>query len=533
MKKTISILLTIATIAILIPAILFLPSCNSDMPDTMLVWALPYTWGGPPGAPLIEEWERAVARAIRERGGNFGVQILTVGSLSNNTFFANPHDAVYPWFTELMIDEINNGTQIDISFVSSNDTTDAYLKMYQEGLTLQLCDFLQSDAGQEIYNIFPPVIWDAMRINGEVHGFFSPDVNFGTVAGYSICKNIANEMDTSLLSSDLVEFANLYFENNIIFNPLSLSSKNALFFDMTELLPGVVLADGEITAFFEHYLLNRYFSGLYNIPRQTFWFETPHDVDSILANTYILFSTSTEETIIDNDYIFYPISETNVSSITSAITINPNSDLIEEALQLLTWLHTDKEFANIFTYGEEGVHIRYEDGMMFNLLNPARYEGEDGYIEEFSTNIASLIGTLYIATPPYFGEWGDARGLAETLLNRYWTFESAPHTGFRFNARGWEDKIDEFESVFNDYRLVICPNWYENHEQIAERFPERDWSNDPIFRPSPLAMGTDPDWETTLANLNADLRAAGIGELIEEVQRQYDEWFALHSPVNR
>ena len=526
MKKTTSIIIAITMLVLLLPALLFLPACNSTLellPDTMLVWALPYTWGEFPGAPLIDEWERAVVRAIRERGGNFGVRVIDIGDAYNISMWSDRINT-QTGHNELIIEEINNGRQIDIASVISNPlsltgSVDAYFQMYQAGLTLQLCDFLQSEEGIQLYEKFPPVVWDSMRINGEIHGFFI-NFDFGKVAGYSMDERVAEQIDMPLLTNNLADLIDLIPEDMDVSlgHGMTLSPQHAQFYNMVNIVSGITLEDNKVVSFMEHYLVNRYFEAIYNFDV----FRTTN-----MSNPHISWGHIALNEILDpytySEIVAHVTTKPSVETSNTAIIINPQSDYTAEALQLITWLQTDNEFAHIFTFGEEGVHVRYEDGMAFNLLHPERYDHPDGIlIEGFNMAISSSFGTCYITYPPFFFRGIGLNGVAQAHMELMMTLESAPHTGFRFDVRGWEEIILEINTIIYGYKLQPC-----------NMFSDFDPSPIPYMLRTPFALGDDPDWEQTLANLNADLRAAGIGELIDEVQRQYDEWFALHSPVNR
>ncbi|MCL2212207.1 MAG: hypothetical protein FWB93_00020 [Oscillospiraceae bacterium] len=524
MKNKVALLLTIALLILIIPTTLFLPACNtSNMPETTIVWALPdltfteqnFMW---PGYPLIEEWEQAVVRAIRERGGDFRVHFVTIGSSDNYTYFTREMN-LHPWYTDVLIDVIDEGHQIDIITVFSRNTdsmataaSDAYFQMYQAGLTLALCDFLQSEDGRVIYETFPPVVWDAMRIGGEIHGFpVGNPMNIG--AGFIICRELAEQIDTSLLTNNLVDVAKVFENHDITFDSRWVHPH---FFDMINILPGIAISNGEILQFYEEYLVARYFEGI-SLMEGHDMFRQPWVPPSIQFNhieyEYKLWQSE------ENMLVFVSDFET-VATETSAVVINPDSEFVEEILQLMVWLRTDREFANLFTYGVEGVHMKYDNGLAFDYL---RYceddEFENGY---FLTFYNLFFGTTLIAAAP--NAWGaDQRVVIEQRRRHYDVLEPAPHTGFRFDRRGWEELIVQLYKIEFSYSRRLH-DWEETADGLSWR---AGYTN------TDLIAGTDPNWRETLASLNADLRAAGIMELVEEVQRQFDEWYVLHSPVNR
>ena len=501
-KTTAMTLCTILVLSVFAPIYVFFIREKDDfvMPETMLVWAV---HGGSmlTGLTLVEEWEYAVAREIHQRGGNFGVTFLPIGDRYNWAIFRN-REVNEPWYTQLIMDKIEDGMQIDIiSIVNNLYITDAFSDFYHGGMTLRLCDFLQSESGRPIYEKLPPAAWDSLRINGEIHGFFD-DMTLGYYSSISICTEwLGNSgFDTSLLTNNLLDLiellpedVNFQFRGNAL--DAAFGSLDTLF-NMQRVLPGIVLNNGEAINIYEHdYFYNHLLASSHfasteeqdNMPEM--WWGT-----LIPPNEPIGRVTSVS------------VSEPRVASNDFPIIINGQSDFTEEALQLFSWLLTDQKFADVFAYGAEGIHREYRDGKMTSLLG-----NFGGFLWA-----NSAIGTTFVTTPPLGFEEDDISSFAQETFEYLWTLESAYHTGFRFDRRGWQEQIDDVQDVINRYQRYF-----------SNPFNERS------FELSPFALGTDPDWETTLASLNADLRAAGIGELIEEVQRQYDEWFALHSPVNR
>ena len=511
MKKIISAILVIL---IIVPAMLFLTACRPTQ-ETTLVWLIPYISPtiGIPGYPLVEEWERAVASAIRERGASFNVRIAMVGSSENHWRGGTLNN--HTWFTDLIIEGISNGQQGDIFTVFSNPSSgtssvDAYFQLYQAGLTLQLCDFLESDEGAKVYEKFPPVVWDALRINGEVHGFFGElNSRLGTTPVVALNREIAAEMDTSQITNCLATLSQLLpNDRDVSMQKNTMSSEHSFFFNMQNILPGVVQINGEVSSFFENYLVERFLYGSYNIPTWT-WSWTSDDEENVaVASTkaYTMCDCTDCSTLRTWETFF--VGEPDVFSETSAIVINGQSEHTTEALQLLNWLQTDPEFANIFSYGKDGVHVRYENGTAYNLLCGTDTTLFPDLFETFFPMWGANFGALFTRYPAHSFVCVPC---PNKVMEHLWSLESAPHTGFRFDRRGWEELILELQLIQWNYTM----------------------DGEFVYSANAFTSGQDPNWRETLANLNADLRAAGIGELIEEVQRQYDEWFALHSPVNR
>ena len=471
---------------------------NFPLPDKMLVFAVPQT------AFLqlftLECWERAIAHAIYLRGGDFGVRVIQVGDALNSTM-TNNFDSDDVWFTEYLHQMLEDGKQVDIAILSSDDFKDEFFSMYQKGHTLALDNWLQSESGQRLYQHYPPAVWDVLRINGNIHGLMNLGMRFGNMPGYIIRDSWIeeNNFDVSNLTYNPRNLISMICdETHIRLDALEIIKSN---FSLSSMLNGIVFVDGNATSLFEHSLIFDYKYARYEFNNNDF--DNVFDIvfSESIPNVFPFFVHDENET-----YTFFPVNSPNLDSLPAATVINPNSDYINESLEFLTWLKTDSEFADLFVYGVENIHERH--GFSWRSFQ---------------------LGAFFSSTIPYDAEgYEDA---AQRLMKHFWTLESAAHTGFRFDRRGIEEQIEKIENIIFNYMATPCPNWDENRQWLSQDSPFRNITA--VFIDTPFAEGTDPDWEQTLANLNADLREAGIGELIEEVQRQYDEWFALHSPVNR
>lgn len=216
------------------------------------------------------------------------------------------------------------------------------------------------------------------------------------------------------------------------------------------------------------------------------------ELTSVLNNGNWAFSTWTTipdtdgqiKSQFDFDYILIPYSKNWISSssaLGSAFAIHSNSQKAEAALKFLEILNTDPIVADLFIYGIEGVHYtRTEDGRIHQLPQAAAAY-ENATWKGCSVMNASVLDV----------ERSDKADL-------YATFNengiSTPSNGFRFDSSEVDTYLAALDNVANEYAGLIDRG------------------------------ATDPD--EAIAAYNAALKAAGIDNVIAEMQKQYDEWMA-------
>lgn len=183
------------------------------------------------------------------------------------------------------------------------------------------------------------------------------------------------------------------------------------------------------------------------------------------------------------EVVFIQLGEDTVSSNSpSAVgwSVTRNSISPGKAMQLLNLFYTDPEIMNLLSYGVEGVHyVKMEDG---HITFP---EGK--------------------TTNPFIGE-------AWRMPNQFITYvwEGNPLTLWEDMRRFNEESLHDCDYGFN-FDVSAISSTYLKLQKIYEKYK------------SILENGlVDPD--VGLAEMNRELDANFIEEVIEEKQRQYDEW---------
>ncbi len=179
---------------------------------------------------------------------------------------------------------------------------------------------------------------------------------------------------------------------------------------------------------------------------------------------------------------------TNFSSYQSEWGIYSGSTHPEQAMQILNFLYKDKEINNLFCWGIEGEHYqKNEDGM---LILPEKEPQSDYF---FNRNW--MLPNGYIAD-----SWeSDIPNLLEEVKIFNQEAVYAPDFGFWFNDSQVQVELERCVEVVNAYLDgFICGKF-------------------------------DPD--EMIPMMNSELEACGIYDVIEEKQRQLEEWEAEQNSV--
>ncbi|MBB3110108.1 putative aldouronate transport system substrate-binding protein [Paenibacillus phyllosphaerae] len=171
-------------------------------------------------------------------------------------------------------------------------------------------------------------------------------------------------------------------------------------------------------------------------------------------------------------------STTNITSFMLSIAKNTIDE--NKAMQLLDLLYSDADLMNLLTNGIEGKHyVKQDDGLI------AKPEGvtDTGYMLNQWEVGNNFLGHVWAGEDPQI--WDKMKAFNEASIK-------SKALGFTFNADSVKTEIAAVTNVLNQYRVG-------------------------------LETGTlDP--EKNLTDFNAKLKAAGLTKIIEEKQKQLDEW---------
>src|SRR5699024_5151278 len=184
---------------------------------------------------------------------------------------------------------------------------------------------------------------------------------------------------------------------------------------------------------------------------------------------------------------------TNTSARGALTAINARTEHPEKCVELLNLVNTDAYLRNLLNYGIEGTHWE-----KLELTDEEKEEAEGIYDADFKV------------------EFTDQR---ENYSVTYWGI------GGLFNTYVMStDPVDKWE-VFREFNAeaVDAPSWGFDFDPTNVSTEVSGFGNvKSEFAASLFTGSVDP--EETLENLNTKLEAAGIDKVIEEMQKQIDEW---------
>ena len=506
MKYVIMRKIEIAVLWLLLIALV--PGCSASPNDhsatkedaKTLIWVIPglvrlSSGDDAPG----QQWREAVDEALRRKGADFTVRFLPVGSIIDG-YVATGGDGL--WYAEKILQMMESGEQVDLFYMGGTPASgDWYMRAWQAGASEPLDEWLESGSARVVYEKYPQTVWDAMRINGSIHGLYK-GIAVGLQYGVQFYDERLSEhpINRLALTGDISSLMTATPDGITPYARITgMPQEIAGMLGMEYIAPGIAFDRGTAVAFFEHESFSRFAAAMrdmhelgYMAPYATEFGEEPRE------DLYWGIQSQPDIFAYPDDSIsFYPIAAPDVTSEKGALCISSRSEYKDECKQLLEWLFEDPEFANLVAYGIEGIQYKLdENGIARSISGGA---GPD-------VLQPGLTGLFHLAAPCddyYAGVSRRALGYMETLA-------ATALTGFHFDDRGWEEVIANLDEIVKRYT--------EPAEVAGQRAPS-------------LVAGNDPDWELTLKSLNLELSAAGIHGMINEVNRQYEAWKTLYSPA--
>lgn len=183
------------------------------------------------------------------------------------------------------------------------------------------------------------------------------------------------------------------------------------------------------------------------------------------------------------EYIAVPIEGTYVKATSGAETMtafNVNSKHPEEAMKLLNLIYTDKEIFNELLYGLEGEHYKMTGDNSVEILDAEKYD-----YSAYAWKFGNQFNAYYMP--------GQADGLWEETDKMNKEAEVSPLRGFVFDPSSVQSEIAQVGSVIKEYA---------NGQYTAA------------------------DIDAYITERNEKLEQAGLQKIVDECQKQIDEWKA-------
>lgn len=170
----------------------------------------------------------------------------------------------------------------------------------------------------------------------------------------------------------------------------------------------------------------------------------------------------------------------------SGLAISSNSKNPEKTMEFINLLNTDKYLRNLVAYGIEGVH--------YKAVGDNQWDLPDGVTQQTDTGYAPMVwpqGNRFILRTRAGVE-------PENMWDLFKEFNETatvyPTLGFVFNPDSVMNEVAAVENVYQEYA------------------------------PSLMVGAVDPD--EYLPKFLEKLKSAGLDKIIDEMQKQYDEWKA-------
>ncbi|MFJ7934486.1 ABC transporter substrate-binding protein [Sporosarcina sp. NPDC096371] len=389
---------------------------------------------------------------------------------------------------------INSGEPVDIIFASGTK----YVQNAQKGAFIALDDLLENE-GKELKETLDPALLEGVKIDGQVYGIpANKEAARQTVYTFNnvLAEKYGFDLSTVKTLEDLEPMLKIIKENEPGVTPMA-TSKAYLPYDyiFNNEMPFGIPFEGDtdhVINPFESDLTMEIYKTMHKYYKAGYlkedaatskdswpldvanWFVRLGDSQPYAdllwsrAAKYELVSVPAEQPVTINDSV-----SGSIQAI-SATSKNP-----EKAMEFLNLLNTDPYLRNLVDKGLEGVHYeKNEDGRIKDL--PARIESYN-----IPTYSIGNFFTLYLYDTDPVDKWDQFKVFNESAT-------AAPTLGFHFNNAAVRAEIAAITNISKE------------------------------FYPALATGSVDP--EVYLPKYNKKLKEAGIDKVLQEIQKQYDEW---------
>lgn len=406
---------------------------------------------------------------------------------------------------------INTGDKWDLCFTCSwaND----YLQNAQKGAFLELDDLLAKE-GKEMYDAIDPRFWEAAKVGGKTYGVPS-EKEIGNMPMWVFNKELVEKYDIPYTEiqtlEDLEPWLATIKENEPDVVPLYLTRDYTAptYMDKIQDPVGIEYGDAELkvqNVFQTEKMLStldtmrKYYQAGY-INKDA---ATASDDKSIKRFVTKGDGQPYAELIWSKDLgyevVATPIMETQITNASArgALTaVNKNSDHPEKAVELLNLINTDTYLRNLLNYGIEGTHWTKVE------VDPEEAKAAEGkpYIYDCKVKLDPARSKDY--SVPYWVQGGlfNTYVLENESIDKWAIFkefndssEEAPSFGFDFDLTPVSTQVAGFRNVLDEFGKSL----YTGSVDPAEYLPQ----------------------------LQKKLDATGVQDVIDEMQKQIDEWKA-------
>lgn len=406
---------------------------------------------------------------------------------------------------------INTGDKWDMCFTCSwaND----YLQNVQKGAFLELDEILTAE-GKEMFESIDSRFWEAARVGGKIYGVPS-EKEIGSCPMWVFTKEYVDKYDIPYQDihtlEDLEPWLALIQEKEPDVVPMYLTRDYSAptYMDKIQDPIGIEYDDDTLTVknVFEtermketlNTMRKYYLAGYINKDAATAYddkavkrFVTKGDGQPYAE---LIWGKDLGYEVVASEIMETKV--TNASARGAMTAVNKNSEHPEKAVELLNLINTDVYLRNLLNYGIEGVHYEFVD-VPADEMEAAK---DKPYV--LDKKIRQIEETKKDYSVPYWVQGGlfNTYVLDNEPVDKWSTFkefndasEEAPSFGFDFNLDTVSTQVAGFRNVLDE------------------------------FGKSLYTGSVDP--EEYLPQLQKKLEATGVQDVIDEMQRQIDEWQA-------
>ncbi|MCD7824951.1 MAG: hypothetical protein LUH14_03195 [Clostridiaceae bacterium] len=281
------------------------------------------------------------------------------------------------YYDEEVREVLKNGdTDIALGGQNTDEQINVVSALCRDGLFLDLEPYLESDAGKALYEEYESVLWGSVTVDGTIYtipnGIYDDGRYCVVFNNEYISEEEAEQFDGDITTlaeylTDDTEKLIFTWDYSAIASVLGYYEKEGLFFDAEDGKVCFPYSESKVYDFYK--MLN------------TLWEDGQVDDACSFVSTDSASADQIEEKIQNKEFSILLTQKNDLlNEIEDSVTIQEldfvpnfarnggtngicaNSKNAEEAMQLLTLLHTDDEYAHLLLYGEEGTDYQIEDG---------------------------------------------------------------------------------------------------------------------------------------------------------------------------
>lgn len=409
-------------------------SLNEQLVNTIIRWGVPDLF------QISEEALNRFNHTILEKGYDFRVEFIPL----------NYDD----YYESLKLYEKDNGS-LDISFAGLNSIVgNESFSLVNTGYFTSLDIYLSSPEGDDLYQLLPPLLWDAVKVNNTIYTIpngIAKDIGIK----YIFNKAYISEEELQGFTGDLSELKSL-MERIPIQNSFSHIIYELDKFSFSDLIKcdyhyGLMLSHElkgayspfELKSVREYYEIvhDYYQSGYINYDMSFVHHNEQSEIHKEYLNkgdffVYILIDELENLPNINADTFVLDMDAYMRSRISGSVGIASQSTKKDEAFQLLSLVHTDRELANLLVYGSLGID--------YQLINGIAYELDGGVPDPF---LNKLLMGVYENLYPTEAESFVVDRITDKKEYYKHHVKDSPYLGKHFDTKGYESIITEVVNI--------------------------------------------------------------------------------------